>query len=297
MPARAENTNVFDLKLLKALLNFKINKNHLRELAAEDKRMLCKSYNKGGVLTLSPAYLVKMWPKGKEISSNITLSSLNQLCGILRQNYRWYDFINDISRFRPYDIPKNKVYSYLSEGQKEKIDKVIEDIFHQYKTFEEFEKVVIDKSESSNIPNGHIEAIASFLHRIYVELSTRKAGIPINEDNDVIEEIYDSWYKLFCNIRDEMKLLPAAYFRNSHSYPAIQMAHEILNEILRPHLTEHQAKFRRWFENARQNQKNKNIAPQQLQKNYPDYKVLMMSIKEVNKKLVDVAKELYDSGK
>ena len=39
-------------------------------------------------------------------------------------------------------------------------------------------------------------------NRIYIELTTRKAAIPIDENNDVIEEVYNSWYKLFGIIRD-----------------------------------------------------------------------------------------------
>lgn len=34
-------------------------------------------------------------------------------------------------------------------------------------------------------------------HQIWTELVTRKAAIPFNPDDDVIVEIYDSWYALF----------------------------------------------------------------------------------------------------
>ena len=34
-------------------------------------------------------------------------------------------------------------------------------------------------------------------NRIHIELTTRKAAIPIDEKNDFIIEIYDYWYKLF----------------------------------------------------------------------------------------------------
>jgi hypothetical protein len=39
-------------------------------------------------------------------------------------------------------------------------------------------------------------------NRIHIELTTRKAAILIDENNDSIEEIYDSWYKLFNIVRD-----------------------------------------------------------------------------------------------
>jgi hypothetical protein len=89
-----------------------------------------------------------------------------------------------------------------------------------------------------------------------------------------------------------MKLLPATYFKNNHSYPAIQLAQEVLNEILRPHLTKHQAKFRKWLENARRNTKNKNLTPQELQRKYPDYIILVNSIKEINQILANTSDKL-----
>ncbi|MFA5229787.1 MAG: hypothetical protein WC446_08590, partial [Candidatus Paceibacterota bacterium] len=38
-------------------------------------------------------------------------------------------------------------------------------------------------------------------HKIWTELVTRKAAIPIDKENDVIEEVYDSWYSLFKRVR------------------------------------------------------------------------------------------------
>src|SRR5690349_12778333 len=38
-------------------------------------------------------------------------------------------------------------------------------------------------------------------HKIWTELVTRKAAIPIDPDHDVIVEVYDSWYGLFQRIR------------------------------------------------------------------------------------------------
>jgi hypothetical protein len=146
-------------------------------------------------------------------------------------------------------------------------------------------KLITEKKISAE--NGNDTVIEAFASRIYVELTTRKAGISIDEENDVVEEVYNSWYRLFCNIRDEMKLLPASYLRNGNSYPALQLANKILNEILRPHLTEHQAKFRQWLENTKRNSKNKNTSPQELQKKYPDYNNLIVSLKQANEKLME----------
>lgn len=51
-------------------------------------------------------------------------------------------------------------------------------------------------------------------NRIHIELTTRKAAILINENDDSIEEIYDSWYKLFNIIRDEIKTVPGKYLKD-----------------------------------------------------------------------------------
>ena len=100
-------------------------------------------------------------------------------------------------------------------------------------------------------------------NRIYIELTTRKAAIPIDENNDVIEEIYDSWYHLFGVIRDELKSLPGKYLKNHNPTTAlIGISRKILNDALRPHLTEHQARFRAWITKEKLKPENENIAPQ-----------------------------------
>ncbi len=128
-------------------------------------------------------------------------------------------------------------------------------------------------------------------NRIYIELTTRKAAIPIDEENDVIEEVYDSWYKLFGLIRDEIKTLPGRYLKSHDPTIAlIGLTTKILNEGLRPHLTEHQAKFRKWYEQEKA--KNESISPQELQRRYPDYVNLIASMKQVNQTLIQYSNEL-----
>jgi hypothetical protein len=130
-------------------------------------------------------------------------------------------------------------------------------------------------------------------NRIYIELTTRKAAILFDEENDVIEEIYNSWYKLFGIIRDEIKAVPGKYL---HDHDATQsligLTEKILNEGLRPHLTKYQAKYRKWLKNIIEKPENENKTPQQIQKNYPEYNELVISMKEVNKLLIDYSKEL-----
>ena len=159
------------------------------------------------------------------------------------------------------------------------------------------EKVLlINKSLMENeTKKKNAEELIKFAKIIYIELTTRKAAIPINEGKDVIEEIYNSWYRLFCLIRDEMKLLPVSCFKDIENPESIiGITNKVLNEILRPHLTEHQARYRSWLENAKRNLKNRNVIPQELQKKYPDYKVLIKSLKETNNRLIDSAKKLRE---
>lgn len=130
-------------------------------------------------------------------------------------------------------------------------------------------------------------------NRIYIELTTRKAAIPIDEEHDSIEEIYDSWYHLFGIIRDEIKTVPGKYLKDHDPTKAlIGLTRRILNDGLRPHLTEHQARFRSWLAIAKECPENKDLSPQELQRKYPDYVRLIASMKSVNTILTKYAEEL-----
>lgn len=130
-------------------------------------------------------------------------------------------------------------------------------------------------------------------NRIYIELTTRKAAIIIDENNDIIEEVYDSWYSLFGIIRDEIKSLPGKYLKDHDPTAALMgLSRKILNEAMRPHLTEYQAKFRKWLAAAKEDPHNKDLTPQELQKKYPDFDNLVASMKEVNLTLINYSQEL-----
>ncbi len=130
-------------------------------------------------------------------------------------------------------------------------------------------------------------------NRIYIELTTRKAAIPFDEENDVIAEVYDSWYKLFGIIREEIKNVPGRYLKDHDPTSAlIGLTTKILNEGLRPHLTLYQAKFRTWYKEEKARPENKQLSPQEIQRKYPDYKNLINSVKQVNKTLTEFANEL-----
>jgi hypothetical protein len=129
-------------------------------------------------------------------------------------------------------------------------------------------------------------------HRIYIELITRKAAIPIDK-NDVIVEVYNSWYTLFQTTREELKKLSGEMLLdNQFSKDLIKLLSDILIIGLRPHLTEHQAKFKRWYNSAITLEENKNKTPQQIQSEYSDYENLFESMKTVNQLLIEYSKRL-----
>ena len=131
-------------------------------------------------------------------------------------------------------------------------------------------------------------------HRMYVELITRKAAIPI-DDNDVIVEVYNSWYTLFQTTREELKKLSGEMLLdNQVSKDLIKLLSDILNNGLRPHLTEHQAKFRKWYNNAIILEENKTKTPQTIQSEYEDYQKLFESMKAVNDLLIEYAERLEE---
>lgn len=137
-------------------------------------------------------------------------------------------------------------------------------------------------------------------NRIFLELITRKAALPFEEEYDTIIEVYDSLYKLFGIIRDEIKNVPGEFLRkHDPTKELIGLTLKILNDGLRPHLTKHQAKFRKWYKNEIDKPENKNKTPQDIQKNYKDYKELVASMKTLNDILMKYSKKLEEfiSGK
>ena len=94
-------------------------------------------------------------------------------------------------------------------------------------------------------PNNKDKEIA---YKLWVELSTRKLGIPLDMENDVIYEVYKSWYEFFRITRITLKEFPVSKLQNNKSNKIIDITIRVLNGRLREHLTKWQAKFNRWYE-------------------------------------------------
>lgn len=127
-------------------------------------------------------------------------------------------------------------------------------------------------------------------YAIWVELSTRKIGLPIDLQNDVISEIYDSWYSYFSVTRELIKDVPVNKFRNDSTQQIIKLSIAVLNDGLRPHLTQWQARFRSWYDKklkAYEDDKSDNILdPQTLQQQFPEYEKLKEDMLRVNAHLI-----------
>jgi hypothetical protein len=122
-------------------------------------------------------------------------------------------------------------------------------------------------------------------YKIWVELSTRKIGLEIDPEHDVISEIYDSWYKFFQVTRDMIKLVPVSQVRDSESQKIVNLSIDVLNEGLRPHLTRWQARFRRWYGQRIDHEDNYDFHPQDVQKQFPEYDALITDLLALNVKL------------
>lgn len=121
-------------------------------------------------------------------------------------------------------------------------------------------------------------------YSIWVELSTRKIGLPIDVKDDVISEVYDSWHSFFGVTRELIKDIPVSKVRGDSTGRIIEISIEVLNEGLRPHLTKWQARFRHWYD--AQMEKREDASPQDVQKKFPEYDALCTDLITVNNHLI-----------
>lgn len=132
----------------------------------------------------------------------------------------------------------------------------------------EAKEVTIDVAKIGTVKLTPNQEVAGIAHRAWAEIVTRKGGVSFDEESDVIIEVYDSWYKLFGEIRSLIKAIPVEKLRASEDAQKLcDYLLQVLNDVLRPHLTKHQAAFRAWFENEMAEKRK--ISPQELQMSYP----------------------------
>lgn len=131
-------------------------------------------------------------------------------------------------------------------------------------------------------------------YKIWVELSTRKIGLPIDLEHDVISEVYDSWYGFFSVTRDHIKEVPVSRFRRKNTEKIIGLSIDVLNSGIRPHLTRWQARFRRWYERELGKNENADAFPQDIQRKFPDYDGLVEDLQIVNGRLIQYRQKMHD---
>ena len=132
---------------------------------------------------------------------------------------------------------------------------------------------------------------AKLAHAAYVELITRKAALAFEEHDDVLTEIYDSWYALFGEIRRLARQLDADDIAGNTNLRRLHdLLISVLNQGLRPHLTRWHAKFRHWY-NA-EAEAHPEASPQEIQRGYPEYDEMVASLRQANQLLMKLAADL-----
>ena len=165
-----------------------------------------------------------------------------------------------------------------------------------FKTFEiDQAEIGVGNSKFRFKPNLTDRQVA---YAIWVELSTRKIGLPIDFDHDVIVEVYDSWFSFFSVTRDLLKGVPENQVKRDGTQAIIKLSIEVLNEGLRPHLTHWQARFRRWYERelAKHDESEDGIVldPQEIQVKFPRYGELKADMIRVNESLIRYRRKMYE---
>ena len=128
-------------------------------------------------------------------------------------------------------------------------------------------------------------------HCVWVDLSTRKIGLEIDINDDVLTELYQSWFKFLTATRDEIKRLPISEMDCENTQNILWLLIEIVNDGIRPHLTKWSARFRYWYE--RQSDDSK-AQPQELQKRFPQYDGLVADLVRANNDMIMRRDQLYN---
>lgn len=144
---------------------------------------------------------------------------------------------------------------------------------------------------NSSVTMSYRQKDKEIAYKLWVELCTRKIGIAFDAEQDVIVEVYNSWYEFFKIARLLLEEIPAT--RINCSNDLIELTEKILNVGLRPHLTKWQAKFRRWYENAVDKENDPNKTPQEIQREYPQYQELIKDLEKTNKQMIAYKEVMY----
>ncbi len=137
-------------------------------------------------------------------------------------------------------------------------------------------------------PNDETAQVA---HQAYVELVTRKAALPFDEQHDAVSEVYDSWYALFGELRKLARTISAREVRDETALCSLlDLLTDVLNKGLRPHLTRWQGPYRAWLRAKRAEEPA--LSESILQREFPEYEALVTSLKATNAMLEELTRKL-----
>lgn len=124
-------------------------------------------------------------------------------------------------------------------------------------------------------------------YQLWIEMTTRKLGLPIDLRHDLVVEIYDSWYAFFKTARELIKAIPL------HRDPAskemrhlVELSRAVLNDGVRPHLERWQARFRGWLAAGGNRALAPGLPPQEAQRQFPEWVALSNDLLAANQRLV-----------
>ena len=139
-------------------------------------------------------------------------------------------------------------------------------------------------------PNDTDRQIA---YKIWVELTTRKIGLDIDLDNDVIFEVYNSWYAFFTVTRELLKDVPSSKIDRRETKEIVKLTVRVLNDGIRPHLTKWQARFRHWYEKELSRDLEGLSSPQEIQRRFKQFDRMSEELIEVNASLIRFRDQMY----
>jgi len=126
--------------------------------------------------------------------------------------------------------------------------------------------------------------------KMYVQLKTRKAALPFDEDHDVIINVFDSLRDVFSVTRD--LLSEASPHQGEAQRSVADFVLRVLNDGIRPHLTRWHASFAAWWDKAMKLPENDGKSPEDVQRGFPEYDALVADLKKMNDELAQYAGEL-----
>lgn len=161
------------------------------------------------------------------------------------------------------------------------------------KRWEEFE---VDETElgigNQKIKLSPNKVDTQIAYKIWVELNTRKIGLEVDLEKDLLIHIYRSWYEFFKITRELIKEVPAEKLSREDTRTIVNISMMMLNLGVRPHLTQWHAKFSRWYEFELLIEKDHFISPQDIQKKYPLFNELSIDLITVNRRLIKYKESL-----